>query len=126
MWTQALIAITGCDGSDSCSLVECINSVIGAHFELWFCSLVPAGRTNRMEEMEESTSQVLMIFVHWYRNRKHKFIVAVGTHSELWLLTRMLDTHALIATVDCWWVDCTDWNAQALIAMVMADGWKAQ
>ena len=52
--------------------------------------------------------------------------MAGGTHSELWLLTRMLDTHALIATVDCRWVDCTDWNAQALTAMVMADGWNAQ
>ena len=35
----------------------------------------------------------------------------------------MLDTHALIATVDCWWVDCRDWNAPALAAMVMADRW---
>ena len=49
-----------------------------------------------------------------------------GTHSELWLLTQMLDTHALIATVDCRWVECTDWNAQSLIAMVMADGWNSQ
>ena len=47
-------------------------------------------------------------------------------HSELLLLTQMLDTHALIATVDCRSVESTDWNAQALIAMVMADGWNAQ
>ena len=64
-----------------------------------------------------------MIFVHWCRTRKHAQVL---THSELWVLTRMLDTHALIAAVDCRWVDCTDWNAPALTAMVMADGWNAQ
>ena len=47
-------------------------------------------------------------------------------HSDLWFLTQMLDTHALIAAVDCRWVDCTDWNAPALTAMVMAEGWNAQ
>ena len=66
------------------------------------------------------------IFVHWCRKKAQVLVVAGGTHSELWLLTRMLDTHALIATVDCWWVECTDWIAQALIAMVVADGWTAQ
>ena len=49
-------------------------------------------------------------------------IVAGGTHSELWFADADADTHALIATVDCRWVECTDWNVQALIAMVMADG----
>ena len=39
--------------------------------------------------------------------------------STLQFLTRVghTHTHALIATVGCPWVECAEWNAQALIAI---------